>query len=105
MEDSDRLLRTVAADRRIWGLTLLLVGLPALGMLTRIGLVLETAAPLVYGYLFVSDALGLGYPGGAVFWPGFAALYFGVAAVLVGLFDWVRVRVAATGLTTHRTTE
>lgn len=94
MREPRRLLRTIVTDRRIWGLTVLLAGWPALGTLTRVDLVLETATPVVYGYLFVLSAVVPGFPGDALFWGGLVVFYFAVATVVVGLFDWARTTTA-----------
>lgn len=95
MGELRRLLRTTATDRRIWVVTALSAGWPAFGMVTRLDVVLETATPLVYVYLSVVNAVVPGFPGDVPFWVGLVAFYFVVAAVLVGLFDWVRTRTAA----------
>jgi len=85
-------IRSIGTDRRIWGVTALFVGWTAFGMLTRFGLVLETATPLVYVYLSAVNAVVPGFPGDAPFWVGFVAFYFLVATALVRVFDWVRTR-------------
>lgn len=92
MEESRRLFRAVVTDRRIWGVWLLLAGWPALGALTEIDFVRETATPVVYVYLLALNAVVPGFPGGLAFWAGFVLFCFGVGTVLVGLFDWLRTR-------------
>lgn len=84
--------RTIAADRRVWGVTCVLVGSPAFGILAGANVVLELATPLVYAYLLVLGAIGGTFPGVVPFWIGFALFCFVVATVLVGTFDWVRNR-------------
>lgn len=105
MRESRRLFRTIVTDRRIWGTTALLVGWPALGMLTRAGPILETATPVVYVYLTLLNAVIPGFPGAVAFWVGLAVFCFVVAVVLVGLFDWVRFRTVTAARRGERTTE
>ena len=97
-------IRSIGTDRRIWGVTVLFVGWTAFGMLTRFGLVLETATPLVYVYLSAVNAVVPGFLGNAPFWVGFVAFYFLVATALVGVFDWVQTRSVGARLG-RRTTE
>lgn len=105
MEEPRRLFRTVVTDQRIWGVWLLLAGWPALGTLTGIGFVRETATPVVYVYLLALNAVVPGFPDGLAFWVGFAVFCFGVGAVLVGLFDWLRTRSVLGDLRDRRATE
>lgn len=105
MDEPRRLLQTVATDRRVWGLTGLLAGWPALGMVTRQGVVLETATPMVWVYLVALNGVVPGFPSDALFWVGLVGFYFVVAAVLVGLFDWVRTRTVGAERSDGRTPE
>lgn len=105
MEELRRLLRTSATDRRIWGVTVLLVGWPALGVSTGIEFVRESATPVVYAYLLALNAVVPGFPGTLPFWVGFVVFCFGVATVLVGLFDWMRTRSLLADFRERLTTE
>lgn len=105
MEGLRRLLRTSATDRRIWGVSLLLVGWPALGVLAQLGFVRETATPIVYAYLLALNAVVPGFPGDTLFWGGLVVFCFAVATVLVGLFDWLRTRSALGDFRERWTTE
>jgi hypothetical protein len=90
MEESVPAVRRVAADRRVWGVTLVLVGWTALGLLTQVDALAESSFPIVYGYLFVLRALVRDFPAGPAFWVGLVVLSFAVAVALVGLYDEVR---------------
>jgi hypothetical protein len=73
------------------GLTLLLAGWPAVGMLAEIDFLLEAATPILYVYQFVLWAVLRGFPGFGLFWVGFVVFCFGTATVLVSLVDRIRI--------------
>lgn len=95
MEDIRRLLRTVATDRRVWGVTLVLTAWPVAGILTGSLVVQESASPLVYAYLLALGAVVREFPSSPAFWAGFVGFCFVIAAVLVGAFEWLRARTPA----------
>jgi len=90
MEEPPLVVRRVATDRRVWGVTLVLVGWPALGLVTQVDVLAESSTPFVYGYLVVLSALVRDLPGGLPFWAGLVVFSFAVAVALVGLYDRVR---------------
>lgn len=105
MDEPRRILWQIVTDRRIWGVTSFLVGWPALGMLTRQSVVLETATPMVYVYLIALNAVAPGFPSNVLFWVGFVCFYFVGTAVLVSLFDWVQTRRVAANWANQQTAE
>lgn len=105
MEYPRRRLRTVATDRRVWGVTLVLGGLPALGILTGADVLLEPAAAIAYGYLLVLCGTVGGFPSSPSFWAGFLVFCFAVAAVLVAAFDRVRAGADAVRARVREATE
>jgi len=105
MEEPPLVVRRVATDRRVWGVTLVLVGWSALGLVTQVDVLAESSAPFVYGYLFVLSAFVRDLPGGPAFWAGLVAFAFAIGTVLVELFDRVRDRGAAGGNREREPTE
>lgn len=105
MEEPPLLIRRVATDRRVWGGTLVLVGWPALGLVTQIDVLAESSAPIVYGYLLVLSPFVRDLPGGAPFWVGLAVFCFAIATVLVALFDGIRNRSASAESGDRKSTE
>lgn len=95
MEDLQGRSRAIVTDRRIWGTTCLLLGWPAFGILAETELLLDSAAPFVYGYLVVLRAVVRDFPADYAFWAGFALYCFGVATLLVTAFDRVRARLTS----------
>lgn len=85
-----RQIRTLVTDFRIWGVTCLLFGWPALGVLLQINAVVELATPIVYVYLLALSAIVRDFPGFYPFWAGLALSCFGAATVLVSAYDRVR---------------
>ncbi|WP_115862499.1 hypothetical protein [Halorussus litoreus] len=95
MVSTQRRVQSVVTDFRIWGIAGLLWGWPAVGALLQTTVITELATPLSYLYLLVLNAFVHQYPGFYVFWVGLALFCFGIAAILVGLFDWIRLRLVS----------
>lgn len=85
-----RQIQSLVTDLRVWGITCLLLGWPALGVLLQINAVVELATPIVYVYLLALNAIVRDFPGVYPFWVGFALFCFGTATVLVSAYDRIR---------------
>lgn len=94
MDTRLRRIYAVAATRRVPATAGVLVGLPAIGVLAGLDVLVEIAVPLVYAYLALLDALGVGFPGPAVFWIGLTLFCLGVAAAAVAVVDRLLLRLA-----------
>lgn len=97
MVTPQRRIQSIVTDFRIWGVAGFLWGSPALGALLQTTVVTELTTPLAYLYLLVLDAFVHQYPGFYAFWIGLALFCFAIAAILVSLFDWIRVRIVSDG--------